>query len=217
MTHRNDFVACEDIEPLTSVVEKIINSGYSRIPVYHYDTDNIVGILYAKDLLKYVFCDVPKNFKLTDITREVFYVPSSKKCSELFAEMVADKTQIAIVVDEYGGTDGLVSLEDLIEAIMGKIQDEYDNEEEEVHKITEKIFAFDASAGLDEVNQLLGTDLPEEEYDTIAGLILDKLGKIPTEGERPVVEFENVKFTVAKIEKRRIVKVLVELIPQSQQ
>ena len=131
--------------------------------------------------------------------------------------MVADKTQIAIVVDEYGGTDGLVSLEDLIEAIMGKIQDEYDNEEEEVHKITEKIFAFDASAGLDEVNQLLGTDLPEEEYDTIAGLILDKLGKIPTEGERPVVEFENVKFTVAKIEKRRIVKVLVELIPQSQQ
>lgn len=217
MTHRNDFVACEDIEPLTSVVEKIINSGYSRIPVYHYDTDNIVGILYAKDLLKYVFCDVPKNFKLTDITREVFYVPSSKKCSELFAEMVADKTQIAIVVDEYGGTDGLVSLEDLIEAIMGKIQDEYDNEEEEVHKITEKIFAFDASAGLDEVNQLLGTDLPEEEYDTIAGLILDKLGKIPTEDERPVVEFENVKFTVAKIEKRRIVKVLVELIPQSQQ
>ena len=86
-----------------------------------------------------------------------------------------------------------------------------------MHKITEKIFAFDASAGLDEVNQLLGTNLPEEEYDTIAGLILDKLGKIPTEGERPVVEFENVKFTVAKIEKRRIVKVLVELIPQSQQ
>ncbi len=216
MTHRNDFIACEDTDPLPLVVNKIMESGYSRIPVYHEDTDNIVGILYAKDLLRFVFNDVPADFKLTDITREVFYVPSSKKCSELFAEMIAEKTQIAIVVDEYGGTDGLVSLEDLIEAIMGNIQDEFDHEEEEVHRITEKIYSFDASAGVDEVNQLLGSQLPEEEYDTIAGLVLDKLGKIPIEGERPVVEFENVKFTVANVEKRRIVKVLVELLPEEQ-
>lgn len=217
MTHRKDLVACEDTEPLSQAVNMIIETGYSRIPVYHNDADNIIGILYAKDLLKFVFNDIPKNFKLTDITREAFYVPSSKKCSELFAEMIAEKTQIAIMVDEYGGTDGIVSMEDLIEAIMGNIQDEFDHEEEEVHRITEKIYSVDGSSGLDEVNQLLGSNLPEEEFDTIAGLILDKLGTIPDETERPVIELNGVKFTVTEIEKRRIVKVLVELISDNEQ
>ena len=212
MTHRKDVTACEDIEPLTQVVKKIMTTGYSRIPVYHGDTDNIVGILYAKDLLQFIFNDIPQDFKLTDITREVFYVPSSKKCSQLFAEMIAEKTQIAIVVDEYGGTDGIVSLEDLIEFIMGNIQDEFDHEEEEVHQIAEKIYSIDGRAGVDEVNQLIGSNLPEDEYDTVAGLILDKLEKIPNENEQPVVTVSNVKFTVAKVEKRRIVKVLVELV-----
>ncbi|MEE0060828.1 MAG: hemolysin family protein [Acutalibacteraceae bacterium] len=212
MTHRKDLVACADTEPLSEVVDKIIKSGYSRIPVYHNDADNIIGILYAKDLLRFIFDDVPQSFKLTDITREAFYVPSSKKCSELFAEMIAEKTQIAIMVDEYGGTDGIVSMEDLIEAIMGNIQDEFDNEEEDVHRITEKIYSVDGSSSLDEVNQLLGTSLPEDEFDTIAGLILDKLGTIPKENERPTVVTNGVKFTVEEIEKRRIVKVLVELI-----
>lgn len=217
MTHRKDLVAFEDTEPLSEVVNTIIETGYSRIPVYHDDADNIIGILYAKDLLKFVFNDIPKDFKLTDITREAFYVPSSKKCSELFAEMIAEKTQIAIMVDEYGGTDGIVSMEDLIEAIMGNIQDEFDHEEDEVHRITEKIYSVDGSSGLDEVNQLLGSNLPEDEFDTIAGLILDKLGTIPNETERPVIELNGVKFTVAEIEKRRIVKVLVELISDNEQ
>lgn len=216
MTHRKDLVACADIEPLSSVVNKIIESGYSRIPVYHNDADNIIGILYAKDLLKFIFDEIPQNFKLTDITREPFYVPSSKKCSELFAEMIAEKTQIAIMVDEYGGTDGIVSMEDLIEAIMGNIQDEFDHEEKEVHRITERIYAVDGSSSLSEVNQILGSSLPEDEFDTIAGLILDKLGTIPAENERPVVKCNGVKFTVAEIEKRRIVKVLVELLNNSE-
>lgn len=214
MTHRKDVIACEDCEPLTQVVNKIMTSGYSRIPVYHGDTDNMVGVLYAKDLLQFVFDDIPKNFKLTDITREVFYVPSSKKCSQLFAEMIAEKTQIAIVVDEYGGTDGIVTLEDLIEFIMGSIQDEFDNEEEEIYQIAEKIYSVDGSAGVDEVNQLIGSSLPENEYDTVAGLILDNLDKIPNENEQPTVIVDNVKFTVAKVEKRRIVKVLVELVAE---
>lgn len=210
MTHRKDVVACEDNESLKDVVSKIMETGYSRIPVYHEDTDNMIGILYAKDLLKFIFEKVPENFKLTDITREVFFVPSSKKCSELFAEMIAEKTQIAIVVDEYGGTDGIVSLEDLIEFIMGNIQDEFDHEEEEIHKITEKIYSVDGSANLDEINQLIGSDLPSDEYDTIAGLILDQLGKVPDETEKPVVIFSGLKFTVEKMERRRITKVLIE-------
>lgn len=212
MTHRKDVVACEENEPLEQVVYKIINSGYSRIPVYHEDTDNIIGILYAKDLLKFVFKEIPKDFTLTNITRDVFYIPSSKKCSELFAEMVAEKKQIAIVVDEYGGTDGIVSLEDLIEFIMGNIQDEFDNEDNEAHRITERIYSIDGSTGLDEVNQLIGCNLPTNKFDTVAGLILDKLGKIPADGECPVAEMYGVKFTVAEVEKRRIVKVLVELM-----
>ena len=212
MTHRKDVVACEENEPFEQVVDKIIESGYSRIPVYHEDTDNIIGILYAKDLLKFVFKEIPKDFTLTNITRDVFYIPSSKKCSELFAEMVAEKKQIAIVVDEYGGTDGIVSLEDLIEFIMGNIQDEFDNEDNEAHRITERIYSIDGSTGLDEVNQLIGCNLPTNKFDTVAGLILDKLGKIPADGECPVAEMYGVKFTVAEVEKRRIVKVLVELM-----
>lgn len=212
MTHRKDVVACEENEPFEQVVDKIIKSGYSRIPVYHEDTDNIIGILYAKDLLKFVFKEIPKDFTLTNITRDVFYIPSSKKCSELFAEMVAEKKQIAIVVDEYGGTDGIVSLEDLIEFIMGNIQDEFDNEDNEAHRITERIYSIDGSTGLDEVNQLIGCNLPTNKFDTVAGLILDKLGKIPADGECPVAEMYGVKFTVAEVEKRRIVKVLVELM-----
>ena len=210
MTHRKDVVACEDNEPLTEVVQKVMDSGYSRIPVYHEDTDNIVGILYAKDLLRFVFNEIPEDFKLTDITRDAFFVPSSKKCSKLFAEMIAAKTQIAIVVDEYGGTDGIVSLEDLIELTMGNIQDEFDHEEEEFHRITEKIYSVDGSAGLDEVNELIGSDLPEDEFDTIAGLILDKLGRIPEEYEHPYIIFSGVKLTVSQVKRRRIVKVLVE-------
>lgn len=211
MTHRNDIVACEDNEPLSSVVKKIIETGYSRLPVYHEDTDNMVGVIYAKDLLKFVLEDIPKDFSLTDISREIFFVPSSKKCSELFAEMVAEKKQIAVVVDEYGGTDGIVSLEDLIEFIMGSIQDEFDNEEEEIHRINERIYSVDGSANLEEINQLTGANLPDDEYDTIAGLILDRLGKIPDENEHPIVEFCGVRFKVDEVKRRRIVKVIVEL------
>ena len=107
-----------------------IESGHSRIPVYHEDIDNIVGILYVKDLLKYVCEEVPENFKITDLTRTVPCVPRSKNLSRLFAEMTKKKIQLAIVVDEYGGTEGIISIEDLVEDIMGNIQDEYDDEDE---------------------------------------------------------------------------------------
>ncbi|HHZ06752.1 MAG TPA: HlyC/CorC family transporter [Clostridiales bacterium] len=210
MTHRKSMVAVEDTEPLRTAVEEVIKTGYSRIPVYHEDTDNIVGVLYAKDLLKYVYTDVPDGFKLTDITRKVFYVPSTKNCSDLFSEMTSSKIQLAVVVDEYGGTDGLITLEDLIEAIVGNIQDEYDNEEDEVRKLSEKIYAVDGSTAVDEVSDLIGIELPDEDSDTVAGLMLEHLGKIPKENERPTVVINGVKFTAARIEKRRIARVLIE-------
>lgn len=211
MTHRKDMVAVEDTEPLRGAVEQVIKTGYSRIPVYHEDNDNIVGVLYAKDLLKYVYTDVPDGFKLTDITRKVFYVPGTKNCNELFAEMISSKVQLAIVVDEYGGTSGLVTLEDLIEAIVGNIQDEYDNEEDDVRQLSEKIYAVDGSTDLDEVSDLIGIDLPADESDTIAGLMLERLGEFPAENERPTIEVNGVKLTAARVEKRRIARVLIEI------
>ena len=211
MTHRKDMIAVEDTTPLKDVVDIVINTGYSRIPVYHEDTDNITGILYAKDLLTYIYNDIPKNFKLTDITRDVFYIPGSKNCNELFADMTSNKIQLAIVVDEYGGTGGLISLEDIIEAIVGNIQDEYDNEEEDVRKLSDKIYAVDGSASLDEVSDLVGVSFEDEESDTLAGLMLEHLGKIPLENERPTIVIKGVKFTAARIEKRRIARVLIEL------
>lgn len=212
MTHRKDIAAVEDTDSLKHAVERMIETGYSRIPVYHGDIDNVIGVLYAKDLLKYVYCDVPAKFKLTNITREVFYVPSLKNCNQLFAEMTASKVQLAIVVDEYGGTSGLVTLEDLIEAIVGNIQDEYDDEEEEIRKINEKTFTVDGSADIEQVSELIGRQLRSEESDTVAGLMLERLDKIPQGNEKPSVEIDGVKFTVTKIENRRIVRVLIELL-----
>lgn len=212
MTHRKDIAAVEDTATLKQAVERMIDTGYSRIPVYHGDTDNIIGVLYAKDLLKYTYSDVPKDFKLTDITREVFYVPSLKNCNQLFAEMTASKVQLAIVVDEYGGTNGLITLEDLVESIVGSIQDEYDDEEEEVRKINEKAYTVDGSADIEQVSELIGKELPDDESDTIAGLMLERLDKIPQGNEKPSVEIGDVKFTVTKMENRRIARVLIEIL-----
>ncbi|MGN0452476.1 MAG: hemolysin family protein [Ruminococcus sp.] len=211
MTHRTDVVAIEDTEPLTEVVKTAIDTGYSRIPVYHDDIDNIVGVLYVKDLLRYVCSDVPEDFRITDITRDVIYVPKTKNCSELFAEMTKAKIQLAIIVDEYGGTEGLLTLEDLIEDILGNIQDEYDNEDEEILHLGKGKFTLDGATPIDDVEELLDVEFPESDCDTVAGLILDLLGRIPEAGENPTVEpIKGVRLTVAKTEDRRIVSVLAE-------
>lgn len=210
MTHRTEMTAVEDNLPLKEIVTTAIESGHSRIPVYHQDIDNIVGILYVKDLLKFVCNDVPGDFKITDITRDVPCVPRSKNLSKLFAEMTKKKIQLAIVVDEYGGTEGLITLEDLVEDIMGNIQDEYDNEEEEVRKIADNKFTVEGTMILDDVSELIDYDFPEYDCDTIAGLILEKTGEIPTEGQHPVVYEGNLKLTVLKVEDRRIASILIE-------
>lgn len=210
MTHRTDMVAVEDTDKLPQVINTAIRTGYSRIPVYHGDIDNIVGVLYVKDLLKYVSEDVPQDFRLTDITRSVMYVPKTKNCSELFKEMTKKKIQLAIIVDEYGGTEGLLTMEDLIEDILGSIQDEYDNEEDDIKALGEGSFSVDGTTLIEDVEELIGVKLPESECDTVAGFILDKLGRIPEKKEKPVIELDEVRLTALKTEDRRIVTVLVE-------
>lgn len=211
MTHRTELTAVEDNQPLSQIVATAIESGFSRIPVYHQDIDDIVGILYVKDLLKYVCSDVPEHFKITDITRDVLCVPRSKNLSQLFAEMTKKRIQLAVVVDEYGGTEGIITLEDLIEDIMGNIQDEYDNEDEESTKLAENKFTVDGGMTLDDVSGLIGYDFPETDCDTIAGYILEKTGSVPAEGEHPVVEDEEIKLTVLRVEDRRIARILIEI------
>lgn len=210
MTHRRDMVAIEDTDSLEEAVDIAVKSGYSRIPVYSGDIDSIIGVLYVKDLLKYVCSDVPKNFKISDIVRKVLFVPRTKDCRSLFAKMNKEKIQIAIVVDEYGGTEGLLTLEDLIEDILGNIQDEYDNEKEEIKQISDKKFTVDGSTSIEDVEALIGEDIHDDDSDTIAGFMLTQLGRVLDEDEHPSIEHKGFKFTVLQTEDRRLKEILIE-------
>lgn len=212
MTHRTDMTAVELNDPIMEAVSTSMKYGYSRIPVFDDDPDNIVGIIYIKDLLGYIGKDAP-DISLKDIMREPMYVPESKACGDLFKDMTSKKTQMAVVVDEYGGTAGIVTLEDIVEAIVGNIQDEYDNEAEEISQINENTFTIEGITDIDELDELIGKNLPEGDYDTVAGYIISELGYLPSDGEMNEVTFENIKFTVLSVESRRIEKVRVEILP----
>lgn len=214
MTHRTDM-ACVDVEDsLADIIQLSMEEGYSRIPVYEEDPDNVVGIVYIKDLLKYIGSSLPEALHLKDVMRKAYYVPESKRCGALFAEMTEKHIQMAIVVDEYGGTAGLVTLEDIVEAIVGNIQDEYDNEDVEISKINETTFTIDGITDLEEVGEQLGIQFPEDDYDTLGGFIISQLGFLPQDGDMNAVEFENIRFTVLNVEERRIGKVKVEILPK---
>ena len=209
MTHRTEMSAVEDTQSIQDVVNLSIEFGYSRIPVYHEDIDTIIGIVYVKDLLRYVGSPEINDVKLTEVMRSAYFVPETKQCSELFKELTERKIQIAIIVDEYGGTEGLVTMEDLMESVFGNIQDEYDNEEEEIKQVGDNQFNVDGTTSIDEISDLVGVELPEGDYDTIAGMVVEMLGRIPREGEHPVVEYENLTFKVQVVEDNRISELLI--------
>ena len=213
MTHRTDMIAVEDTDTLEELVNLSIEHGYSRIPVYHEDQDNIIGIVYIKDLLKYVPDGLPENESPKALMREAYYVPSSKNCGKLFNEMTEKRIQMAVVVDEYGGTAGIVTMEDLVETIVGNIRDEYDDDEEEIIEESENLFTIDGTAYIEEVNELVGDIIPEGDYDTLGGFIISLLDFLPQDGEMNEVTYENLKFTILDVEERRIGKVRVEITP----
>lgn len=212
MTHRTDMIAVDDTDSLEDVVKLSIEHGYSRIPVYHEDQDNIIGIIYIKDLLEFISNNLPKDKGPADMMHEAYYVPSSKNCGNLFTEMKDKRVQMAVVVDEYGGTAGIITIEDIVEAIMGNIRDEYDDEEEEIIEESENIFTVDGIAYVDEVNGLIGNVIPEGTYDTLGGFIISQLGFLPKDGDMNEIIFENIKFTILNVEERRIGKVRVEIL-----
>lgn len=215
MTHRTDIIAIEDTESIDEIVKMSIEKGFSRIPVFHEDIDDVVGVLYVKDLLKYISSEIPEKINLKDVMRPVLFVPDSKRCNQLFAEFTSRHIQIAIVVDEYGGTEGLVTMEDLLEAIVGNIQDEYDQEDDEIKRINDNTFTVDGSTTIEEIEDLTGVKISDGDYDTVAGLIIEKLGDIPPKGEHPFIEIGDIKLTVQDVTDRRIVSVQVFKKPKA--
>lgn len=213
MTHRTDMVAIEVDDPLEDVIRLSVEEGRSRIPVYEEDPDNIIGVIHIKDLLPFIGHQLPTESTLRSVMREAYYIPESKRCGDLFKEMTENHTQMAIVVDEYGGTAGLVTIEDLIESIVGNIQDEYDDEEDEISKIDETTFTIDGTTFIDEVDELVGVEIPEGDYDTLAGFLISNLGYLPKDGELNEVQYKNLHFTILNVEDRRIGKVKVEIDP----
>lgn len=213
MTHRTDMCAVEDDTSIEQALFMAVEEGRSRVPVFHEDIDSIRGILYVKDLLPYIGKPIPDNISLTDMMRPAYFVPESKKCSQLFSELTEKRIHIAVIVDEYGGTCGLVTIEDLIESIVGSIQDEYDNEEEEIQKHSETEFTVDGTTPIDEINDLTDTELPEGEYDTIAGFVTERLGRILREGDHPSIVERGLEISVLEVEDQRISKLKICKLP----
>ena len=213
MTHRTDVTAVEVTDHIDEALKASIDEGFSRIPVFEDDLDNIVGVLYIKDLLTYVGKDLPKSITAGELMRDAYYVPESKKCGDLFTELTEKHIQMAIVVDEYGGTAGIITLEDLIESILGNIQDEYDDEEEDVEQLSENIFTIDGTTDIEEVSEILDRKLPKGDYETLGGMIMAELGYIPSADALPTVEIANVLFTVESLDERRIDRVRAEKLP----
>lgn len=214
MTHRTEVEAVEISDKIEDVVKLGCEKGYSRIPVYEDELDNIKGIIYVKDLLPYVGKTMPAGKKISRIMREANFVPESKRCGDLFKEMTEKHVQMMIVSDEYGAVSGLVTIEDLLESIVGNIQDEYDNEEQDIVKVNDTTFNFDGTTNIDEVEEQLNLKFPEGEYDTLGGFIMSELGHIPTEEEQAEVTFGGYTFKVLEVEERRIETVRAEKLPE---
>ncbi len=216
MTPRTDVAAIDVEDPVEEALRIGVDEGYSRLPVYEEDIDHIIGILYIKDLLPYVGQEIPDQVSLRQLIRDTYFVPGTKRCSELFSEMTERHMQMCVVVDEYGGVAGIVTMEDLLESIVGNIQDEFDNEKEDVTQLTDTSFEVDGAMAVDEINERLEVDIPEGEYETIAGFLMDQLGRIPDEDEHPQIEFGNAVFTITQMDDRRIESVHVEITPITQ-
>jgi putative hemolysin len=206
MVPRIDVDAVPGDLAMLEALDLILKAGHSRIPVYEDTIDNIIGILYAKDLLRYLR-DGRTDVSLRKILRPAYFIPESKKVDDLLRELQQRRVHMAVVVDEYGGTAGVVTIEDLLEEIVGEIQDEYDAEEPTVETLSEHEYAFDARVNLSEVSELTGVELVSEGSDTLGGFIYSHLGKVPAVGD--TIEFEGVRIEVLSVAGRRIKQVRV--------
>jgi CBS domain containing-hemolysin-like protein len=214
MVPRPDVVAVEHHKPLRAVQDLVLRHGFSRIPVYREDLDKTEGIIYAKDVLKALH-QGKLNTPLLDLARPARFVPESKRVADLLREMQKEKFHIALVHDEYGSVAGLVTLEDLLEELVGEIADEYDREEPQMEPVDDDTFRVNGRLSIDDVNELLDVDLPHDEWDTVGGLMYGLLGSVPTQGQ--TVTYDNLTFTAEKVQGRRIAKVLIKRVRREEE
>ena len=220
MTHRTDIAAISIDASLREILDFVSAEKYSRFPVYRETLDDIVGTIHVKDLMPYALANAPDSFDLRKILHPPFIVPETKKADELFRELKRSKKYIAIVIDEYGGTAGLCTMEDLMESIVGSIFDEYDQEESEPIQRIGEDWLIDGSVSLEDAGEEIGLNFQDDEdlgdCDTLSGFICLKIGRIPDPQERPVVEYRGFRFAVTGVEGRRIVQVHISALPAGQ-
>lgn len=205
MTHRTDVYAIEIHSHIEDIIKELDSYKYSRIPVYEETIDDIKGILFMKDLLKYFYNKKP--LKIKNIMREAYFVSENKPINELFKDLQKNKMQMAIVIDEYGGTAGVVTMEDLLEEIVGNIFDEYDEVENDYTKIDDTTFLISGSVTINDLKKILQVDIPEGDYETLSGYLLELLGRVPEDDENPTIETEKVSYKIEQYEDKRILLV----------
>ena len=209
MTPRNEIFAIDIEDDIDSIIDRVIESGYSRTPVYKDSIDNIIGILYIKDLLFEARKIGFKNIDVQKILQEPFFILETQKTNDVFKMLKENKVHLGLLFDEYGGVSGLVTMEDLIEEIMGDIEDEYDKEESIISQIDENNFYIKGNLAVSDFNSTFDTNVEEGEYDTMNGYLLTMLGKLPKEGT--LVELDEVDLLVNKVDNRRIEQIKVTL------
>jgi len=206
MIPRIDVIFVSIDMPLEEILKIVVESSHSRFPVYKDTIDNVVGILYAKDLLRVIV--TKQDVDMEKIVKPPYFIPESKKINTLLCEFKRRKVHIAIAVDEYGGVSGIVSLEDIIEEIVGDIQDEFDNEEEDIIKIDDNTYFCDTRAYIEDINEQLGLNLSNQDYDTLGGFVFDLFGKIPVKYEK--VTHNGINFIVQNMEGNKIKTIKIE-------
>lgn len=219
MTPRTDVYLIDANRPLSEYVEEMLNEKYSRIPVYRNKIDNIIGILYLKDFLCEAYRVGFENVEIERCLHDVYFVPEHKRVDELYRDLQASKNHMAVLIDEYGGVSGIVTIEDLIEEVMGDIDDEYDEEENSIHPEDDGSYLADGSTPISELNEQIGLSLDEEneDYDTVGGLIIKLIGYIPSENEKIYVEYAGCAFCVEQIQDKRIGSVRIFKLPETEE
>lgn len=205
MVHRTEVYAIDVKSDIDDILPDLKEYKYSRIPVYEENIDNIIGVLFIKDLLAYAY--TKKEARLKRIMREPYFVAQNKPINELFKDMQKNKQQLAIVLDEYGGTAGIITMEDMIEELVGNIFDEYDDVEKDYEKIDENTFIINGNVSIFDLRKILEVDIPDGDYDTLSGYLIELLGRIPEDDENPEIETKLVTYKIEEYEEKRIIKV----------
>ncbi len=207
MTPKINIYAINILDPLDDYIDKLLETKYSRIPVYEDDIDNIIGILYSKDFMREAIKVGYRNIDIRSIMTKPYLVPDSKNIYELFKELQLSKNHIAVLIDEYGGFSGIVTMEDLVEEVMGDIEDEYDITTPKIKKLDNNTYLIDGLLTIDELNDKLDLNISSDNYETISGLLIDTMGEIPNDHDDRTIEVDNLVFKIESVTKKRIDKI----------